>query len=498
MKIPISKILVFLCIVCSCSHSKKETFNVSNDIVLIFRNCPPEINIIRFTPNGSIRMDYDIGYVDSTTTRTSIVLQKMPYSDTLKIHTNSKVVEFTHFFNAIESATYLFYAGDSILFTYNDNVPVATILNRETTFSENNYDIFIREKVRKNRVSAFAYYRSPILIRDKLYPRKEETREQEQDHVVEEWLLEHKIIDSLQKLNIITDDYRRNKLISSINVACIQHPVFLQYPQIREMLADTVIFSSTNDSLLQFGYYRNYLQNKIHNHIKDFKPVLNNGEGSGGYSINYFARFDTISKLDFISAKVKQYFLKIELESILKNGDRTHIEEYFEKYISITGDTIYGNKLLTDNNIDFNNSDKLLLIDRNNNQTNLQEVLKKNREKVIYIDYWASWCAPCLQSMPEAKKLREEYKDKDVVFIYFAFSDQEEKWKEAEQKYEVNYLSESYFITNSKTSQLITDLNIREIPRYFLYNRKGNLVHLKAPAPNGREIREQLDKLLKE
>ena len=99
---------------------------------------------------------------------------------------------------------------------------------------------------------------------------------------------------------------------------------------------------------------------------------------------------------------------------------------------------------------------------------------------------------------PDARLLRREYQDKDVTFIYLAFNDEENKWKEDEQKLEVDYLSESYFIINSKTARIIADLKVRTIPRYLLYNKKGELVHLNAPNPHGEEIRKQLDKLLKE
>jgi len=183
-----------------------------------------------------------------------------------------------------------------------------------------------------------------------------------------------------------------------------------------------------------------------------------------------------------------------ELKKIIEVGNSNDIKKYCEQYISITDDTSFVNKLLAENKIDFSYSDEVLLIDRDNNETNLQEVLEKNNGKVIYIDFWASWCLPCLQSMPEAKLLREEYKDKSVVFVYLAFKDEENKWKEVEQKYEVNYLSESYFITNSKTA----DLKVNAIPRYLLYNKKNELIYFNAPGPNGEEIRVKLDELLKE
>ena len=309
-----------------------------------------------------------------------------------------------------------------------------------------------------------------------------------------------KIIDSLRNQNLLSgdaSDYRRSILVSQIHSTCAEDAKFLQYPEVKKMLSDTVLFAGNNDSLLLFSFYREYLQSKINNYTKDIKRIIT----SNGNNPDYFAQFDTISNLDFLSAHAKRYFLANELKSIFDFGNRDKIKKYCEKYIAITGDSLAVNKLLTDNKMDFSSTDQLLLIDKDNKQTNLQNVLEKNKGKVIYIDFWASWCEPCKRSMPEAKQLREEYKEMDIVFVYLAFKDDEEIWKKEEQKLEVNYLSESYFITNSKTAQIIVDLNVSTIPRYFLYNKKGELVHQNAPGPGGtggKGIREELNRLLKE
>lgn len=495
-KIRLTFLLCFVCVSCHFKSDSIKTKGVPNEVVLIFQNCPPGISIYRFPGGGTIGSGYDIHYIDNTQVSSEIELRKAPDSDTIIIRTNDDVLELRHNFGFTESAFYyLFHNGDSVLFTYEENIPYVTILNRETTYHDGNYPFFFKKEVLKNKLPAMAYYKWSLLF--KISTPNEIDESKLIDNVIEEWIREYKIIDSLRNQNLLSgyaSDYRRNILVNQINSTCAKDAAFLQYPEIKKILSDTVLFAENNDSLLLFNFYREYLQSKIDHYTKDIKRIITGNSNNP----DYCAQFDTITNLDFLSDKAKCYFLANELKSIFVEKNRDEIKKYCEKYIAITGDSLAVNKLLTDHKMDFGSTDQLLLIDKDNRQTNLQHVLEKNKGKVIYIDFWASWCAPCKRSMPGAKQLREEYKDKEVIFIYLALNDDEERWKKEEKRLDVNYLSESYFITNSKTAQIIIDLNVRTIPRYLLFGKKGELLHRNAPGPHGKEIREQLNQLLKE
>ena len=103
--------------------------------------------------------------------------------------------------------------------------------------------------------------------------------------------------------------------------------------------------------------------------------------------------------------------------------------------------------------------------------------------KVIYIDFWASWCKPCIEEIPFSKKLSEKIADKDVVMIYVSIDDDFDSWKQASERYGLNSRN-SYIIVNHGQDQLSGKFNLTTIPRYFIVNRAGAIVNADASRPS--------------
>lgn len=141
-------------------------------------------------------------------------------------------------------------------------------------------------------------------------------------------------------------------------------------------------------------------------------------------------------------------------------------------------------------------TENVYIVDINGKSIQLDTFIKTNKGKVIYIDFWASWCAPCRAVMPASKKLSTEFKDKDVVFAYVSIDQNKTQWKKAVIDENLKHSTANFLATNYPKASFYSELKIKTIPRYLLFDKNGKLVHENAPGPDSAEIRELLSQYL--
>lgn len=123
--------------------------------------------------------------------------------------------------------------------------------------------------------------------------------------------------------------------------------------------------------------------------------------------------------------------------------------------------------------------------------------LKDFAGKVVYMDFWASWCAPCRAEMKKGSPvLHEKFKDnKDVVFLYVSIDEKADAWKAAitQDKIEgVHVLS-----PRGSENEVARAFNITGIPHYILIGRDGKIYDNNAPRPSEQKAYEKISEALK-
>ncbi|MEO8088545.1 MAG: TlpA disulfide reductase family protein, partial [Bacteroidota bacterium] len=123
-------------------------------------------------------------------------------------------------------------------------------------------------------------------------------------------------------------------------------------------------------------------------------------------------------------------------------------------------------------------------------------LLSAMKGKVVYIDFWASWCGPCRGMMPYSKDLHDkmtpEQKDK-IAFLYISIDGDKESWKKAIT--DMGMVGTQVNSQGNWQSRVCSYFQINSIPRYMIMDKDGAIVNFDAKRPADPGVIEDLMKL---
>lgn len=136
--------------------------------------------------------------------------------------------------------------------------------------------------------------------------------------------------------------------------------------------------------------------------------------------------------------------------------------------------------------------------------------LKSLKGKVVFIDFWASYCSYCVSQIPEVTKLQEKYPEMAVVRI--SVDEKESAWKGASKRYGLDgynlwangmsypadkYTLDLFYFDANKNNNTPASFELSNpIPGYVLIDQNGRIVENWAPEPGTPELDKLILKLL--
>ena len=94
--------------------------------------------------------------------------------------------------------------------------------------------------------------------------------------------------------------------------------------------------------------------------------------------------------------------------------------------------------------------------------------LSKMAGKVVVLDFWATWCGPCVASVPELKDLTKKYAREQLVLISISADSDEQKWRQFIAKKEMTW--DQYWDRDERIRNLY---NVHAFPTYIVIDREG-------------------------
>ncbi len=87
------------------------------------------------------------------------------------------------------------------------------------------------------------------------------------------------------------------------------------------------------------------------------------------------------------------------------------------------------------------------------------------------LNFWATWCGPCIEEMPSMEKLHQQFKDRGLVVLAVAAGEKPQDVKDFMREYQLTFLA----LVDSN-EEVVGAYNVRSIPLTYFINPKGEVV----------------------
>lgn len=105
-------------------------------------------------------------------------------------------------------------------------------------------------------------------------------------------------------------------------------------------------------------------------------------------------------------------------------------------------------------------------------ETGLTQTLNQHQGKLILVNLWATWCAPCLREIPELQQLKQQYANKNIAIVPISIDEEIKEVRPFLNKH--GFKNYSTWLDPDKNIEQIIPANV--VPATYVFDAKGNLI----------------------
>jgi thiol-disulfide isomerase/thioredoxin len=472
-------LLFFICGLFSLFGCNSESNKIADKIIVVFQ---PDSGALYLGQNLGITVNYVDDFLIPHEFRPGEFGQNRYVIPTAK-----KYLDISCQYKNALKRHFLFQNGDSVVIKLGEIWPVAEILNRNVNFNESNFERKRQHHLFDDENSSledFYYYWHEI--NNPINPINGSIISEELEYLKEKALneldTELNYIDSLSSNQIISEaaaEFYRSKSGFEKKKLSLYNDSILSFD-------NKVVFESivsdineiSNDSLLAKRFYTFY---------DDFVSAY--FRGSVDSELGKIVDLDSLIELDFYSDGFGRSLLWKITDKMLHSLTIAEARKILEPFVNDPMLKNWSDFFHAKYNLDQDFNVDWRITDDQNQIFRFKDILLYNQGKLLYIDFWASWCQESIHEMPALEEIYNEHKSSGFDVVYISVDKEEEKWKWANSQYLSYNRPNSYLLDPSDLLVIRESFNMNTLPRYMLFDQEGKLLHGNAPKPESKALR---------